>query len=258
MILAHTVATWQPGVAAGAAIIVAVAAAWLASRLMSSAERRLSSGTSPLALDAAARTRLRLVRRLTFAAIVGCGLLLALLQFDAFDKLAGAVLASSAVAGAIAGLAARQSLANMIAGLTLALTQPIRVGDLVQVGEIRGNVDDLTLTFTWLRTPGGHRVALPNELLMSQPLRNDTLDAGSVTATAHVWIAPDGDESAALAALRALDGVQEAALDEVTPDGVRVRLTRPPGPFAAGAEEELRERALAALRQAGVPRPSGR
>ena len=43
----------------------------------------------------------------------------------------------------------------MIAGVTLALTQPIRVGDMVEIGEVRGRVEDLTLTFTWVRTPTG-------------------------------------------------------------------------------------------------------
>ena len=137
-----------------------------------------------MTLDPAGKTRLRLVRRLIFAVILGAGLFFALLQFDSFDKLAGAAIASSAVIAAVAGLAARQSLGNLIAGVTLALTQPIRVGDLVEIGDQRGRVEDLTLTFTWLRTPDGRRVALPNELLMTQPLRNETLVENAIVPSA--------------------------------------------------------------------------
>src|SRR6185295_18388251 len=153
VILPYAAASWSDAAAAGAALLIAFVLAWLASRLLHAAELRLAAREGRVTLDPAGKTRLRLVRRLVFAVILGAGLFVALLQFDSFDKLAGAALASSAVIGAIVGLAARQSIANVIAGVTLALTQPIRVGDLVEIGEVRGRVEDLTLTFTWIRTP---------------------------------------------------------------------------------------------------------
>lgn len=258
VILPHTAAIGSDSAAAAASILAALALAWIVSRLLAATERRLAERKGLLALDPAGKTRLRLVRRLAFAGIIGVGVLVALLQFDSFDRLAGAVLASSAVVGAIAGLAARESLANVIAGVTLALTQPIRVGDLVEVGDARGLVDDLTLTFTWLRLPDGRRVALPNELLMTQAVRNDSLIDNAVVPSASVWIAGDADEQAALAALRTIDGVREACIEEVTPAGVRLRVARDAGPAGARAatEQELRELGLAALRRAGVARPS--
>src|SRR4029079_902168 len=145
-----------------------------------------------------------------------------------FDKLAGAAIASSAVIAAVAGLAARQSLGNLIAGQTLVVTQPVRVGGLVEIGDQRGRVEDLTLTFTWLRTFDGRRVALPNELLMTQPLRNETLVENAIVPSATLWIAPGADAARALAALRALDGVSEAGIDEVAPEGVRLRVALAP------------------------------
>ena len=146
----------------------------------------------------------------------------------------------------------------MIAGVTLALTQPIRVGDLVEIGDVRGRVEDLTLTFTWLRTAEGRRVALPNELLMTLPLRNETLVENAIVPSADVWIAPGADADRALAVLRALEGVREAGVDEVAPEGVRLRLALAPGPASArvAAEGRLREQALAALRGAGVAPPN--
>lgn len=258
VILTQAAATWGDAGAAGLAIAAALVLAWVASRVMHSAELRLAAREGIGALDPAGKTRLRLVRRLMFAVIIGAGVFAALLQFDSFDKLAGAALASSAVLGAIAGLAARQSLANVIAGVTLALTQPIRVGDLVEIGDVRGRVEDLTLTFTWLLTADGRAVALPNELLMTLPLRNETLRDQALTPSACVWIAPDADSDAALAVLRAIEGVATASVDEVVAGGVRLRLAgaRIPAADRLAAEESLRERALTALRSAGVSAPS--
>lgn len=257
-ILPQTAALGTDATAAAVSILVSLMLAWIVSRTLRATEQRLAEREGLLTLDPAGKTRLRLVRRLSFAAIIGAGVLVALLQFDSFDKLAGAVLASSAVVGAIAGLAARESLANVIAGVTLALTQPIRVGDAVEIGDARGHVEDMTLTFTWLRTVDGRRVALPNELLMTQPLRNDTLVDDEIVPAAFVWIAGDADETAALDALRAIDGVSAVGVDEVTAEGVRLRVAQDGGPaeMRAAAEMALRERALATLRRAGVARPS--
>ena len=60
---------------------------------------------------------------------------LALLQFDSFDRLASAALASGALISAVVGFAARDSLGNAIAGVALAVSQPIRVGDVVTIGD---------------------------------------------------------------------------------------------------------------------------
>ncbi len=257
-ILPNAAATWGDAGAAGLAIVSAIVLAWVVNRVLRHAEVRLAAREGIGALDPGGKTRLRLVRRLSFAAIIGIGVCAALLQFDSFDKLAGALLASGAVVGAITGLAARQSLANVIAGVTLALTQPIRVGDLVEIGDVRGRVEDLTLTFTWLLTPDGRHVALPNELLMTLPLRNDTLGEDQVVPAASVWIAGDADAAQALSALRALDGVDEATVDEVESAGVRLRVTGRSTSAGARAQAEntLRESALSALRRAGVPGPA--
>ena len=157
--------------------------------------------------------------------IIGAGLFVALLQFDSFDKLAGAALASSAVIAAVAGLAARQSLGNVIAGVTLALTQPIRVGDLVEIGDQRGRVEDLTLTFTWLRTADGRRIALPNELLMTQPLRNETLGRERDRARRPASGSPPAPTPSARSACCASSTAsRRRRVDDIAPAGVRLRV----------------------------------
>ena len=80
-----------------------------------------------------ADTRLRFVRRLIWLVLLVIGMFTALSQFAGLGRVAGSFLASGALVAAIVGFAARQTLANLVAGIMLAITQPLRVGDWVTV-----------------------------------------------------------------------------------------------------------------------------
>ena len=138
-------------------------------------------------------TRLRFVRRLLYAVIVLIGVAIALSRFNGVDRLAASLLASGAIAAAILGFAARQTLANFVAGIMLAITQPIRVGDWVFFEDQYGAVDDIRLNYTFLRTLGGQQIVIPNEKLASGILRNDTLGDGVVTLDVGIWIPATAD-----------------------------------------------------------------
>ncbi len=191
-----------------------------------------------------------------FALVVGTGVFLALLQFDSFDRLASAALASGALISAVVGFAARDSLGNAVAGVALAVSQPIRVGDVVTIGDVRGTVEDVTLSTTWLRTADGARLIVPNQVVTTSPIRNDTIGREPVLPSASVWIAPAADAAAALAALAALPTTTSATVEETAVGGIRLSATGAPvsGAARAGAEAALRADALAALQAAGVER----
>lgn len=198
-------------------------------------------------------TRLRFVRRLVFAAIVLAGVALALSQFAGINRIAASLLASGVVAAAVVGFAARQTLANFVAGVMLAITQPIRVGDWVTVDEHYGMVEDVRLNYSILRGAGGQRVVVPNELLASSVLVNDTLAADVVGPDVAVWIPPGADAAHALAVLREEPGV-EVSVAEVQPWGVRLAVGGEPvpPPERAGREAELRAVCLARLHAQGL------
>lgn len=203
-------------------------------------------------------TRLRFLVRVADVAIVLVGLAIALNQFTAVDKVAGAVLTSGAIAAAVIGFAARQTLANAIAGLLLAITQPLRIGDVVTFEGESGTVEDVRLTYTWLRTPGDTRVIVPNERLAAGVLRNDTIVDGTVTVEASLWLHREVDPLAAVDRLReALDPVG-VRLAEMTSEGSRLLLIGDPAPpqERPGREHALRERALRTLRDAGCLAPA--
>jgi small-conductance mechanosensitive channel len=118
-------------IAAGAYLVGAFILAEIVDRALSRRGRTLGAAVGAGELSPVATTRLRLVRRLIFVSIVLIGLALAAAQFPSVKQLATGILASSAVVGLVVGFAARQTLANGIAGILLAITQPIRIGDLV-------------------------------------------------------------------------------------------------------------------------------
>jgi small-conductance mechanosensitive channel len=163
------------------------------------------------------------------------------------------VLASGAIAAAVVGFAARQTLANVIAGMMLAVSQPLRVGDWVTFEEAYGQVEDVRLNYTVLRTPGGQRVVIPNEKLATGVLRNDTLNSDSIGIDVAVWLPPDADAERALEALRG-ETDTDVSVAEQLPWGTRLAVGGPPVAPADRPrhEAELRRRCLARLREEGL------
>jgi small conductance mechanosensitive channel len=209
------------------------------------------TGDQGLSRDTA--TRLRFLRRMAEATIAIVFIAIALSEFDSLDRVGRALLASSAITAAVVGFAARQTLANAIAGILLAVVQPIRIGDLVTFEGETGTIEDVGLTYTWLRTGADARLLVPNERLAGGIIRNDSIRSPTVAIEVSVWLAPDADESVALDGLRGLDGVR-ARIAESTHEGLRILVMGEPGPPSErlAREADLRATALGALRAAGV------
>jgi small-conductance mechanosensitive channel len=205
-------------------------------------------------LDPVLDTRLRFVRRFVEAALLVVGIAIAISQFTALDRLAASILASGAIAAAAVGFAARQVLANLVAGVMLAVNQPIRIGDLVTLDDDTGVVEDIRLMYTFLRTGEDARLIVPNERLAGSVLRNDSIVTDTVAIETQVWIPHDVDEARAV---QAIDGLVEGAtarVGDVTPEGVFLTLAADPVGVRERArrEAELRASALSALRSAGL------
>ena len=77
---------------------------------------------------------------------------------------AGGLLASSAVLGVIIGFASQKTLGNFVAGLLIAISQPLRLGDHVTVDGTDGTVEEIGLTYTFIRTEDDARIVIPNEM----------------------------------------------------------------------------------------------
>jgi small conductance mechanosensitive channel len=243
-------------IAAAISLIVAFAFAFAVDRFVIRRATRVAArvGGGDVTVSRAAMTRLRVVRRLVFVVIVVIGIAIALSQFTKLNKLATGILASSAVVGLVIGLAARQVLANPLAGILLAISQPIRIGDMVTIADETGRVDDLTLSYTYIDTGDGRLVIVPNEQVIGNVVVNRSTGDASAPAMASVWVPPDADLTRARQALQALEPSQVDVAD-ITPDGIRIEVHGPRragGTGVAGEEAALRERAQRALREAGL------
>lgn len=238
-------------------IAIAVLIAYLVDRVVLQRGGRLAAQATDVGVSRAAATRLRVVRRLVFVVIVLIGIALALGQFTKLEKLATGLLASSALLGIVLGLAARQVLANPLAGILLAITQPIRIGDTITLDEETGRVDDVTLSYTYIDTGDGRLMVVPNEQVVTQVVFNRSTGDQNAPVAASVWLPPGGDIERARAALAPLEasGIEAA---EITPDGVRLAIRGPHGTArtaVSGEEAALRERAHQLLLNAGLLRP---
>jgi small-conductance mechanosensitive channel len=235
---------------AGVSIVVALVVAHLVDRALS---RRAEPALSAR-LSREGETRLRFVRRVVYAVILLLGVAAALSQFDGVNRIAASLLASGVVAAAIIGFAARQTLANFVAGIMLAITQPIRVGDWVTFEGNYGVVEDVSLNHTVLRTATEQRIVIPNEKLAGGVLKNDTLKIDLVALDVAVWVPPEAD---AARAMEVLVGEGEVAMAETVPWGVRLLVSGgmvPPADRGAG-ETALRARCHARLREEGLLEP---
>ena len=240
-------------IGAAAAIGVALLVAFVLDRLLAHRGHKLAEAVTRGELSPATDTRLRFIRRLIYAAIIVLGVAVALSNFDGINRLAASLLASGAIAAAILGFAARQSLANFVAGIMLAVTQPLRVGDWVYVEGQYGVVEDIRLTYTFLRSPDGQHIVVPNEKLASGILRNDTLGEGAIRLDVHIWIPATADAGRAVRALEEETG-QTVSVAETTVDGVRLAVGGEPCPPSARAPREaaLRLQCLERLRTEGL------
>ena len=229
-------------------VAVAFVAAQLVDRTLARRGKKVTEGLSPVA-----NTRLRLVRRLIFATILVVGVMLALSQFDGVRQVATGILASSAVLGLVVGFAARQTLANAIAGILLAITQPIRIGDLVTFEDQTGTVEDVRLTYTFIRKGDGTRLVVPNESLAQSTIENHTIVDPRVRVEVEVWVPPHADASRAVALLGARNDI-DAEISQIDKDGIKLTV----GTRAASAAERgavaarIRAESLESLRNEGL------
>src|SRR5215217_2548720 len=246
---------WQGHPAIRAAVIFAVffVLAFLFDRWMAARGRKLAGRVLRGQITQETDTRLRFVRRLIWLVLLVVGALIALSQSDGLGRVAGSFLASGALVAAIVGFAARQTLANLVAGIMLAITQPLRVDDWVTIEDNYGVVEDVRLNYTVLRTLSEQRIVIPNERLASGILRNDTLELGEVGLDVALWLPAGVDVPRALEALREETG-QTVTVADTAAEGTRLAVggERVPPPERARHEAELREQCLRRLRAEGV------
>jgi len=144
-------------------------------------------------------TQVRMFRRVFSVLVILVALAAALMVFDVTRGIGTSVLASAGIAGAVAGLSAQKFLATIFAGLQIAITQPIRLDDVVVLEGEWGRVEEITLTYVVVRIWDQRRLVVPVTYFLEKPLQNWTRSSAEILGSVFLSL----DYRAPVAALRA-------------------------------------------------------
>ncbi len=133
------------------------------------------------------QTQTQVLARIVMGVILFIGIALALMSFPAVRNIGTSLLASAGVAGLVVGLAARPALGNLIAGLQLALTQPIRLDDVVIIQGEWGRIEEIRATNVVVKIWDERRLVVPLQWFLENAFQNWTLTSSEIIGTVFIW-----------------------------------------------------------------------
>jgi len=134
------------------------------------------------------QTQTRVLSRVVQGAIILVGLSLMLMTFPAVRQVGASLLASAGVVGIVAGFAARPVLGNLIAGLQIGLSQPIRIDDVVIVENEWGVIEQITGTYVVVHIWDQRRLIVPLQYWIEKPFQNWTRTSSELIGTVYLWV----------------------------------------------------------------------
>jgi len=133
-------------------------------------------------------TQTRVLARTVSGALFVAGLAFILMTFPRARQLGASLLASAGVAGLVIGIAARSVFSNLLAGLQIALTQPLRIDDVLIVEGEWGRVEEITATYVVLRIWDERRLIVPLQWFIEHPFQNWTRRSADLLGTVFLWV----------------------------------------------------------------------
>ena len=133
-------------------------------------------------------TQVRVLRKVVFVVVGILALGLILMSFSRVRQLGTSILASAGVLGIILGFAAQRSIATLIAGLQIAITQPIRLDDVVIVENEWGRIEEITLTYVVVRVWDLRRLIVPITYFLEKPFQNWTRVSADILGTVFLYV----------------------------------------------------------------------
>ena len=213
------------------------------------------------------RTRLVVLRRVILAFVLIVVLWSVLEIFPTTEQLARTLLASGAFIALVLGVAFSVPLGNIGAGILLSLSQPVRIGDRITVGDVTGTAEEITLIHTIVRTDQGLTAFVPNSQMITSTVVNRTLDDPRRLVTVRLPVAITAPvEDARRVLLRTIGELTEPELEDASVSVIDVgeKTTwlavtgyAPRRAAVDRAAAELRERGLQALARGGLPAAVG-
>lgn len=196
-------ALWLTGIQRLMALLLIACLTWLVSNAIRGVSQGvIAANPTGVADNLEARriqTQTRVLARSLQGLVVLIGLALMLMTFPAARQIGASLLASAGVVGIVAGFAARPVLGNLIAGLQIGLSQPIRLDDVVIVENEWGVIEEITGTYVVVQIWDQRRLIVPLQYWIEKPFQNWTRSSSELMGTVFLWV----DYRMPLAPLRA-------------------------------------------------------
>lgn len=190
--LAPLAGPWQSYLAMGDMMVLIICTIWM---LMAAVEALFQVVVARYPLNVAdnlrsrrIHTQARVLARSAHFLLLLLGLGFVLMILPGARQLGTSLLASAGVAGLVAGLAAKPVLGNLIAGLQIAFTQPIRIDDVVIVEGEWGRVEAITGTYVVVRVWDERRLIVPLQWFVENVFQNWTYQSASLLGTVFLWV----------------------------------------------------------------------
>lgn len=143
-------------------------------------------------------TQVRFIKRLLITVIVVIAGASMLMVFDKVRQLGTSILASAGLVGIVVGLAAQRSISNILVGLQIALTQPIRLDDVVVIDQEWGRIEEITTTYVVVKLWDARRLIVPTSYFTEKPFQNWTRESAELLGTVFLYL----DYTVPVAAIR--------------------------------------------------------
>lgn len=186
-----------------ASVLIILAASWtLIGVVQGVADGVISLHPATVSDNLSARrvhTQTRVLSRIASTGVVIAGLAFVLMTFPRARQLGASLLASAGVAGLVVGLAARSVFSNLLAGLHIALAQPIRIDDAVTIEGEFGSIEEITATYVVVKIWDERRMIVPLGWFTEHPFQNWTRQGSNLLGSVLLWV----DYSLPVEALRA-------------------------------------------------------
>jgi small-conductance mechanosensitive channel len=185
-------AAWLGDIAHLVALVLIAVFTWFALRVVAGVQAAIAShNLIDVEDNLQARrilTQTRVLSRIVMGLIALVGAAAMLMTFPGARQIGTSLLASAGLVGLVAGIAARPVLGNLLAGVQIALSQPIRLDDVLVVEGEWGRVEEITGTYVVVRLWDERRLVVPLEYFISKPFQNWTRTSSRIIGTVFIWV----------------------------------------------------------------------
>lgn len=132
-------------------------------------------------------TQFNILERIVIVIIIVLGLGIALMSFESIREVGVSIFASAGVAGIIVGLSAQKMIASILAGIQIAIAQPIKIDDVVIVESEWGRIEEITLTYVAVNIWDKRRLIVPTSYFIEKPFQNWTKKSADLLGTIYLY-----------------------------------------------------------------------